>query len=68
MTSSIVTRSVFDKVLCKTQLILMHEKTTAEQSLQHIFKIIGVTHELPAKIASYHGLPRVNSNVKKFYL
>ena len=43
----------------------MHENTTAEKSLQYIFKIVGVTHELPAKIANYHGLPQVTSKIKK---
>ena len=65
MTSSMVTRSVFNKVLCETQLIEMHENITTKQSLRYIFKIMRVTHELPAKIASYHGLPRVTNKIKK---
>ena len=32
MPSAVVTRSVFNKVLCKTQLIQMQENTTAEQN------------------------------------
>ena len=45
----------------------MHENTTAEQSLQYISKVMGVTQGLPAKIASYHGLPRVISKIKKIW-
>ena len=65
MTSSIATRSVFNKVLCKAQLIEMHENTNTDQSLQYIFKIILVTHELPAKIVIYHGFPRATGKLKK---
>ena len=43
----------------------MHENTTTEQSLQYMSKRMGVTDELPAKIASHHGLPRVTSKIKK---
>ena len=43
----------------------MHENTTTEQGLQYISKVMGVTHELPAKITSYHGLQRVTSKIKK---
>ena len=43
----------------------MHVNTTTEQSFQYISKIMGVTHELPEKIASYHEKPLVTSKIKK---
>ena len=43
----------------------MHENTITEQSFQHISKTMGLTHELPVKIASYYGKPRVTSKIKK---
>ena len=43
----------------------MHENTTTEEILQYISKVIGVTYELLAKIASYHGLPRVTSKITR---
>ena len=32
---------------------------------QYVSKIMGVNHELPSKIASYHEKPRVTSKIKK---
>ena len=43
----------------------MHESITTEQSFQYISKLMGVTYELPVKIANYHRKPRVTSKIEK---
>ena len=43
-------------------------KTRLQRFSQYISKDMGVTQELPAKIASYHRLPRVTSKIKKIDL
>ena len=43
----------------------MHEKVTTEKSVEYISKVIGVTHELTAKIASHQELQQITSKIKK---
>ena len=56
MTSSVVTRSVFNEVFVKHHY-------RAKFSIY--FQNNGSYHELPVKLASYHGKPRVTSKIKK---